>query len=256
MNSAIVLNWNESHVSVDTVKLLLAEGVEVVVVDNGSEDGSFEKFKQFGDEIKLIGCGGNYGSSHGRNLGIELVTNENTFLIDGDILYVLGTIAAYEEVLKEFPEVACVGYFDAQHRADHGWAHGARSREQADKMMTPFDKIANWYPMAWTQYGLFRTELLRKFKFITKPPFNQYGYGLEDDWLFQQFRSNGYESVSVNKPFYYHDAHFSMRELAKKGLSDMSGERLELYSKHWGENNTSGHKLNQGVKITYKKIIS
>lgn len=254
--SAIVLNWNESHVSVDTVRLLLEDNVEVVVVDNGSEDGSVEKFvSNFGDSIRVIANNYNFGSSVGRNLGIEVVTQPYTFLIDGDILYVPGTIKAYKEILEEFPEAFCVGYFDMAHRLSHGWAHGSRTREEADKQMSPYKCISNWYPMAWTQYGLFRTDLLKKYRFVTLPPFNQYGYGLEDDWFYMRCRSDGYESLHVDKPFYFHDAHFSMRELAKKGLSDMSAERKALFEKHWGRGNTSGEKINSGIPITHKKVI-
>jgi len=255
LSSAIVLNWNESHVSVDTVRLLLNENVEVIVVDNGSEDGSFDKLKkEFGASAKVIGCNENYGSSIGRNLGIELASQEYTFLIDGDILYVPGTISAYKAILKEFPEAAVVGYFDAEHRAKTGWAHGARSREEADKKMSEIKNIADWYPVAWTQYGLFRTALLKKYKFVTIPPFNQYGYGLEDDWFYNQLKADGHESLSVDKPFYYHDAHFSIRELTKKGLSDMAVERMRVYSKHWGVGNTSGEKLLKGIPLSFKRV--
>jgi GT2 family glycosyltransferase len=254
--NALILNWNESHISVDSASLLLNEGVKTIVVDNGSEDGSVDKFKKrLGKDITLIALDKNYGSSVGRNVGIELVNRKYTFLLDGDILYVPGTIAAYQKILEEFEDAACVGYYDYVRRVLDGSAHGTNSREKADQAMSDFDKISNWYPIAWTQYGLFRSEILKKYKFPTVPPFDNYGYGFEDDWLYHQFRADGYESLHVDKPLYYHDAHFSVRELARQGLPNMVKERKAVFEKHWGKENSSSEKFLKVIPISYKKIL-
>jgi hypothetical protein len=75
--------------------------------------------------------------------------------------------------------------------------------------------------MAWTQYGLFRTEVLKKYKFISTPPFNTHGYGFEDDWMFRDFTKDGWISLSANTPYYFHDAHFSIREMDRLKLCKM-----------------------------------
>lgn len=254
--SAIVLNWDEAHVSYDSVQRLLKENIEVIVVDNGSTDDSVEKFQSLRDQIKFVALNDNYGSSIGRNLGIELTTCQYTFLLDGDILYVPGTIAEYIKILEKYPEAGCVGYFDIVHRETHGWGHGANTREEADEVMpvlTDKNKIACWYPIAWTQYGLFRTELLKQYKFPTLDPFNKPGYGYEDDWFYKDMCKDGWESLHIDKPLYYHDKHFSQRNLRRKNQSDMSKERRHVFYKHWGPSSLSGDHIGEArIPIKYK----
>lgn len=236
--SAIVLNWNESHVSVETVERLLAENIEVVVIDNGSTDESPEKFKKFGSKIKLVLLNHNYGSSIGRNLGIDMVESDFTMLIDGDILYVPDTIKAYAQILMDYGDCACVGYFDWEHRKKTGWAHGTKDKALADAKMSPITQIGNWYPMAWTQYGLFRTDVLKKYRFISAPPFNEAGYGFEDDWFYREFLAGGWKSFHVDKPFYYHDAHHALKALRKTNEEKVE-ERKKLFYERWGKGTLS-----------------
>lgn len=236
--SAIVLNWNESHISIQTVENLLKENIDVIVVDNGSMDGSGDKFKEkFGNKIKLVLLNKNYGSSIARNIGIDLIPSGNkfTFLIDGDILYVPNTISEYERVINKFDNCACVGYFDWELRKDGNLSHGTQHKELADKAMDKIKKIGTWYPIAWTQYGLFRTEVLKKYRFVSTPPFDMCGYGFEDDWLYKEFSKDGWTSLSVDAPYYYHDAHYSLREMQKMNASAMFEERREAFNSKWGE---------------------
>lgn len=237
--SAIVLNWNESHVSIETTKRLIDDGINVIVVDNGSTDGSQQKFDiSFGNKIKLVLLNKNYGSSIARNIGLDLIESEFTFLIDGDILYVPGTIEEYKKLLTWYSNCACIGYFDIEKRQQEGWAHGTRIKEKADQKMLPVTEIGHWYPMAWTQYGLFRTKVLKKYRFVSQYPFNQPGYGFEDDWLYREFTADGWKSYHVNKPYYYHDAHFALNAL-RENNEDRVEDRRVAFSKKWGENTTS-----------------
>jgi len=233
--SAIITNWNESHVSVESARRLLAEGIEVIVVDNGSDDNSGKLFKEFGSQIKYVRLNDNYGSSIARNLGVCLASHERTFLIDGDILYVPDTIRKYSLVMDMFPDAAIIGYYDYERsQKNNGHWSGTLSRSDADEKMGVITKINCWYPMAWTQYGLFRTDVLREVRFPSHPPFNSFGWGYEDDYFFYAMRAKGWKSYSVNAPNYYHDKNFGRRELKKRGLSDMYKERRKAFCERWG----------------------
>lgn len=233
--SAIITNWNESHVSVESAKRLLKEGIEVIVVDNGSDDNSDKLFRAFGDSIRYIRLNNNYGSSIARNIAVCYASNDRTFLIDGDILYVPNTIRKYSAVMDMFPDAGIVGYYDydrSQRNSGH-WS-GTLNKEEADKAIGTITKINCWYPMAWTQYGLFKTSMLKEVKFPVTPPFNGFGWGYEDDWFFYAMRAKGYKSYSVNAPNYYHDKNFGRRELKKRGLKDMYSERRKTFCDRWG----------------------
>lgn len=86
--SIIVLNRNNMKVIFRCVSSLLtftsSYQCEIIVVDNDSTDGSYERLQEeFGDRIKLIRNGKN-GCSSGRNLGVQNATGEMLFFLDSD----------------------------------------------------------------------------------------------------------------------------------------------------------------------------
>ena len=57
---------------------------EIIVVDNGGQDKQFDMFKDAHPEILLIKNKGNYGFSHGCNLGASHATGENLLFLNPD----------------------------------------------------------------------------------------------------------------------------------------------------------------------------
>ena len=86
--SVIVLNYNNKKVIERCVKTLLTHNrryqYEIIVVDNGSSDGSFELLKEkYGNDITLLRNSVN-GCSSGRNLGAKYATGEYIVFLDSD----------------------------------------------------------------------------------------------------------------------------------------------------------------------------
>ena len=86
--SVIILNYNNKNVIFKCVESLLKYNdrynYQIVVVDNSSSDGSYEKLKQeYNDKITLVRNNKN-GCSSGRNLGVENATGEYIIFLDSD----------------------------------------------------------------------------------------------------------------------------------------------------------------------------
>ncbi len=87
----IILNLNKSEDTLkclDSVFKLDYHPIEVVVVDNGSTDGSFEAISSASPKVRLIRIDNNLGVAGGRNIGISYA-NENfnykyLFFLDND----------------------------------------------------------------------------------------------------------------------------------------------------------------------------
>lgn len=249
--TAIILNWNELHVSKDSVRILLKEPEvsRVIVVDNGSTDGSREYFRQFDHEkFQFIDLGENKGASIARNHAIDMTETPYIFLLDGDILYVRGTIAEYERILDMYTDAFCVGQNSMELLARLGH-NGVYDIAEADFTMSLDYTITEGFPMIWCQYGLFRGDWLREVKFPQHPPFDGPGYGAEDDWVFQDIEQRGWRSLAVDKPVYYHHAHSGIRELQKAGQGDRMAERIAAFEKQWGRNKLWSQRVKRGVEF-------
>lgn len=86
--SVIVVNWNGRHLLGECLDSVLgqAEGpIEVLVVDNGSRDGSVEFLRsRYGGKIRLIELGRNEGWSGGNNEGIAHAKGDYLLLLNND----------------------------------------------------------------------------------------------------------------------------------------------------------------------------
>jgi len=86
--SVVILNYNNMNCIFECIDSLLRYGdrykYEIIVVDNNSTDGSYEKLKkEYSDKIKLIRNEKN-GCSSGRNLGINAASHEFIMMLDSD----------------------------------------------------------------------------------------------------------------------------------------------------------------------------
>ena len=223
------MNWNTLNVAKDSLRRARKE-VPVIVVDNGSTDGSKLYFADLGDKITYIQMGENKGSSVARNMAISRVKTKYFFLIDGDILYVPDSIKYLEEILDAHPECGCVGVNDPARVSQTGM-NGTLNEFEADLEAKRPEKIYKGFPMAWTQYGLFRSGI----KMPEEYPFDRAGHGYEDDWAYREMQEKGLQSYFILKPLYFHDAHAGKRELRKSNTPTMEKERAEAYFKKWGD---------------------
>lgn len=225
----LILNWFETDIVKDSVKRILKDGFPVVVVDNGSDD--LDKLKFDSDQFTLLAQRENLGSSKARNIGIEYIRKmydpDYIFLLDGDILYVRGTIEEYMRVMPE--EAGCIGGHDGRnvYKYNH---NGTPIREQADLRYKITSKPEKGIPMAWTQYGLFRAEV---FEDCTFDEGYGIGMGYEDDDFYHQMIKNGWESYYVPEPLYFHDAHGGKRQFEKQQQDTREEKRKKLFNSKW-----------------------
>lgn len=81
---------------------------EVIVVDNGSTDGSLEAVRARAS-VQLIEAGRNLGFAAGNNLGIRASQGEFLLLLNSDTVVPPGALDRLVEVLRARPDVAVVG---------------------------------------------------------------------------------------------------------------------------------------------------
>jgi glycosyltransferase involved in cell wall biosynthesis len=228
--TAIILNWNNLNVSRDSIRRLRRE-VPIIVVDNGSNDGSQLYFADKLKKDEYIQMGYNAGNCVARNFGIQRVKTKYFFLLDGDILYVPNSIKVLETILDKYDTCGCVGVNNNESIHKYGF-NGTPNLDEASIKAEP-SPIFKGFPMAWTQYGLFRNTGQ---KFPDFDPFDTAGIGYEDDWYYHEMKESGLESFFIQYPLYFHDAHAGKRELNKAKADMREEERKKAFNDKWGSN--------------------
>lgn len=157
----VILNWNnylDTSECIDSLQQLSYENFEVIIVDNGSTDGSGKRLRQEYDDVTVLFTERNLGFGGGNNRGIRSalergadyvwILNDDVLLSDAKCLDVLvkrmeskPKIGALTPVVTEYPETDEVwfreGYVDwrsgnAGHVGSSKWFVDWRFRSETD----------------------------------------------------------------------------------------------------------------------------
>lgn len=101
--------WNVIQDCLDS--LAASEGIttEVIIVDNGSTDGSAEKIAKHYPYVKLIRNTGNTGFTKGTNQAIEVSTGRYILWLNTDTILKPDSLRILMEFLEQHPDAGIVG---------------------------------------------------------------------------------------------------------------------------------------------------
>ena len=110
--SVVIVNWNIEDLIAALLQSLrehpFSGGWEVIVVDNGSWDGSRPRVERDFPEVKLIRNAENLGYAAGNNMGIRASTGRYVLLLNTDTEVRPGTLDAMVRFLEEHPAAGAV----------------------------------------------------------------------------------------------------------------------------------------------------
>ncbi|MEZ5977093.1 MAG: glycosyltransferase family 2 protein [Planctomycetota bacterium] len=109
--SVVIPSWNTSELTRIALEHLFASDHplhEVIVVDNGSEDGSADMIAERFPEVRLVRNERNEGFARGCNQGMRLATGDYVFLLNTDTEVAPDAVRAMVEFLERHPEHAAV----------------------------------------------------------------------------------------------------------------------------------------------------
>ena len=113
--AVIILNWNGKEDTIkclDSLKSLEYKNYEVILVDNGSSDGSVEYFKEHYPHVILLENRKNLGYSEGNNVGMRLALERGAdylFLLNNDATVEAKCLSELVRVAEEHPKAGVLG---------------------------------------------------------------------------------------------------------------------------------------------------
>jgi len=131
--SLVMLNWNGLHLLRESIPALMdavrADGRkhQVLVVDNGSNDGSVRWLEENHPEVEILKLDENLGFGRGNNLGVQAARNEIVVLLNNDMIVSRDFLAPLREGFSG-PEVFAVTsqvHFPADRRREETGATAA-----------------------------------------------------------------------------------------------------------------------------------
>lgn len=99
--------WNGADDTIECLRSLQVEGYpskQVIIVDNGSVDGSANRIRNEGFDVRIIQTGENLGFTGGNNVGLVAAQNagvEYAFLLNNDTTIEPGAISALVEAAEK-----------------------------------------------------------------------------------------------------------------------------------------------------------
>jgi cysteinyl-tRNA synthetase len=191
---------------------------EIVVVDNGSTDGTadwLEEFQSGRPQVRVVHCDHNVGDAAGKNIGLKQSLGKNIIIMDGSAEIVGDLLGAVSQRLAD-ESVGIFGPFglttdDMQH------FHEEVDQGDADAMQA--------YCMAFRREMINTVGLMREaFRFYRN---------LDIDYCFQ-FKDKGYRIVAdKNLPLVRHE-HRLWSELDENQRDELSRKNFGRFLKRWG----------------------
>ncbi len=226
MASVMLLNMNGKKLTRDCIESVQRNtfypNYEVVVVDNGSTDGSVEMLKALkkkGIVKALVLNKENVGYSAGVNQGFEASSGEWVYHLDNDTLVEKNWLSKAVEAAENFPKkVGAVGS-KIVGKADFG--KGLQGPEVVRERMAVCGAAMMYSRKALEKVGVLDAKLWSPI------------YGEEQDWCYRA-RNKGFAVLETNASRVYHiggqDTTKSIKAVARYRLLERNRLRAMLYN--------------------------
>src|SRR5262245_14358062 len=108
--SIIIVNWNTCGLLRDCLRSVYVPGdahrYEVIVIDNGSTDGSVEMVRSEFSPVNLVASPDNLGFAAANNLGISMATGRYVLLLNSDTVVLENAIEKTVAFADRYPDTA------------------------------------------------------------------------------------------------------------------------------------------------------
>jgi len=223
----------------DSIRLLTDEPHEIIMVDNGSTDGTVDYLRSLSD-VRLIANESNRGFPAAVNQGIAIASGEQILLLNNDTIVTTGWLRRMLDVLHSDPVVGLVGPVSNQVSGEQQISVGYTQLAELDGWA--WDRQAQFVPGATPgQHGAVDTDRLVGFCLLIKREVidrigvldERFGIGcFEDDDYCRRASDAGYRAVIAPAAFVHHFGSATFRG-SGVDLRDVLQRNERLYHEKW-----------------------
>lgn len=246
--SIVIVNYNGADAIVDCLASVFqhceTEKIEVIVVDNDSQDGSPDLIAQKFPTVQLIRQSTNVGFGTANNVGARHGRGDYLFLLNSDTLMQNNLLPVLINKLESSPAIAIVGprllNVDGSFQLSTAYEIGLWGEWRTLQEVRRYRRPAN-RPALAQQYGADQcvdivvgaAMLMRRSQFLQLGGFDEtfFMYFEESD-LCQRFRDAGYQLLYTPDVALIHIGGFSVAQAAGKMAAEYRRSQRYYYQKH------------------------
>jgi len=227
--SIVILNWNSYQVTLDcllSLRKMDYRNFEVVLVDNGSVDGSPEKLLASAPEIRLIKNVTNLGFAGGCNVGMRDALRRGTdyiLLLNNDTIVAPDFLGQLVRVAESDEKIGAVNpkilFFDHPDRLNYaggeqkGWRLFPKVIGLRDRDDGRYDRMREVSFLTGCAF-LIKAGVVRQIGVLEEVYFHFYD---DIEWSLRLTRA-GFKGVYVPKAVIWHREHFDTNKNHRKGF--------------------------------------
>jgi glycosyltransferase involved in cell wall biosynthesis len=152
MFSIVIPLWNKRETVEPAIASALAQSMrdfELIVVDDGSTDGSHEAVEAIGDSRIRILTQANAGPGAARNTGMQAARHDWIAFLDADDIWLPDHLAELDRLRVRFPDAGLIGASYVTCGSD-GRFRPPRPGPGRLEAINYFERVANGRPVLWT----------------------------------------------------------------------------------------------------------
>jgi GT2 family glycosyltransferase/2-polyprenyl-3-methyl-5-hydroxy-6-metoxy-1,4-benzoquinol methylase len=242
LTSIVIITYNQVEYTrqcLDSIRLLTDEPFELIVVDNGSTDGTLEFLRALSD-VRVIENGTNRGFPAAVNQGIAVAAGKQVLPLNNDVLVTTGWLGRILRALHSDRKVGLVGprsnFVSGPQQIEAGYENFAEldgfawdwGKAQAGLMIDVHRLVGFWL--------LIRREVIDAIGVFDE----QFGVGcFEDDDYCLRALAAGYRAVIAGDAFVHH---YGCRTFLGTGVDAgaLMRENQRRFLKKWSGNGSGG----------------
>jgi GT2 family glycosyltransferase len=210
MISIIIVNWNGREFlreCLEGLRRQVYRAFSVILVDNGSHDGSIEFVSDNFPEVSIVALQDNRGFAGANNVALQMVETEFVALLNNDAVPDPLWLKSLVEALEEHPQAGLAAskmlFYDRREMIDRvgdGYTRAGAGLLRGRGLSADCHRTREWVFGACAAAALYRMAMLRDIGFFDEDYFLLY----EDVDLSFRAQLKGYKCLYVPEALVYH----------------------------------------------------